>query len=161
MKSALPIELAEKSVRELILTVTMHAGALLLLVAAIDFILSSPADYFEECRISRWKAYIPFYGFYMLLKQHRLHDYFWFWLPLHIVWMPEISHFLDNPGSLSRTQIIWILLSVLTIGGLAFCIDSDSDLGYIRSAYAALIPWFTSLLSIYLILQAVLGIPSE
>lgn len=161
METALPIKLAEKSVGEVVLTVILYAGALLLLAGAVDFILSSPADYFEECRVSRWKAYIPLYGFYTLLKQHRLHNYFWFWLPLHIVWMPEISHIPDTSGSLSQTQIIWILLSVLTIGGLAVCIDGDSDLGYLRSACAALIPWLTSLLFICLILQAVLGIPFE
>lgn len=161
MEAALPIELTGKSVGEIVLTVILYTGVLLLLAIAVHFILSSPADYFKVCRISRWKAYVPLYGFYTLLKRHCLHDYFWFWLALQILWMPEISHIPDNTGLLSRTQIIWIFLSVLTIGGLAVCIDGDSDLGYLRSACAALIPWLTSLLSICLILKAVLGIPFE
>jgi hypothetical protein len=121
----------------------------------LGYILFSTAAYFEECRISRWKAYVPFYGFFLLLKEHNLHPLFVPWLIVHMVWMPEISNFPNDTSSFSLIQIIWLVLSFLTIGCLTFCIDGDSDLGYLRSAYAALIPWLISLYFIWLSLRAI------
>ena len=155
METFFPVHLAGKPVGDAILTAIMYAFALLIMLGAFSYILFSTSAYFEECRIARWKAYIPFYGFYLLLKEHRLHPLFWPWFIIHMLWMPEISNSPNAIRSFSLAQIIWTVLSFLTIGWLTFCIDGDSDLGYLRSAYAALIPWLISLFFIWLSRQAI------